>query len=210
MKTINQKYHHGDLRNTLIRSGLGLLVSDGISQLSLRKVAKKAGVSEAAPYRHFKNKQCLLAAIAEQGFLQLANRLHKAKQEFNQDVRKLIFKTGHAYINFAQENRQSMRIMFCFREKAEMKDYPSLQEASDEVLVCLVDVVEFCQTEGLTGPGHPLPLALSLWATLHGLSMILLDHCISQEYLLYADALDQLVDTNINVLLQGLKSHSRV
>ena len=61
---MRSKFHHGDLRNALIQSGLQILAQESIQALSLRKVAKSAGVSEAAPYRHFKDKEALLAAIA--------------------------------------------------------------------------------------------------------------------------------------------------
>src|SRR5215212_4914161 len=73
-----KRYHHGDLRNALIRAGQELLAQEGIAGLDMRKVARAAGVSHAAPYRHFADKQALLAAIAEDGFYQLAEGMDAA------------------------------------------------------------------------------------------------------------------------------------
>src|SRR5258708_15858992 len=70
-----KSYHHGDLRNALIQAGLELLSEGGAQELDLRKVARRAGVSHAAPYRHFADKQALIAAINEEGFHWLADRI---------------------------------------------------------------------------------------------------------------------------------------
>src|SRR5260370_9776352 len=71
-------YHHGDLRNALIQAGLELLSEGGGTALDLRKVAHRAGVSHAAPYRHFADKQALIAAINEEGFHRLPERIQTA------------------------------------------------------------------------------------------------------------------------------------
>src|SRR6516164_3531446 len=68
-------YHHGDLRHALIQAGLEMLSEGGAAALDLRKVARRAGVSHAAPYRHFADKQALVAAINEEGFRRLAERI---------------------------------------------------------------------------------------------------------------------------------------
>src|SRR5262245_57255125 len=74
----SKRYHHGDLRNALIQAGKTLLAEEGVAGLELRKVARAAGVSHAAPYRHFADKQALLAAIAEDGFYQLTEGMDAA------------------------------------------------------------------------------------------------------------------------------------
>ena len=73
-------YHHGDLKNALIQAGVKILSKEGISGLSLRKVARQAGVSHAAPYAHFADKQALIAAISTEGYKQLYTRLKKSKK----------------------------------------------------------------------------------------------------------------------------------
>jgi AcrR family transcriptional regulator len=76
-----KSYHHGDLRNALIQAGLELLAEGGVQELDLRKVARRAGVSHAAPYRHFADKQALIAAITEEGFRLLAEQIQATLSE---------------------------------------------------------------------------------------------------------------------------------
>src|SRR6266702_8384163 len=105
-------YHHGDLRNALIEAGLELLSEGGASALDLRKVARKAGVSHAAPYRHFADKQSLIAAINEEGFHRLAEQIQSTLREVTGDAVEQLFGIARAYVHFAQENPWLMREMF--------------------------------------------------------------------------------------------------
>jgi AcrR family transcriptional regulator len=198
----SSKYHHGDLKNCLIGCGLEILSKDGIQGLSLRNVAKRAGVSEAAPYRHFKDKEALIAAIGEQGFIRLAARLETVAEEHSEEAKILFFQSGLAYVHFARENPDAMRVMFRFRNADGEMEYPALQEAVDEAFSFLIDMVEYCQHAGLARPGHPMPLALSAWSAVHGLSMLLIDNCISNEVLQGID--DQsLLLTTLEIVLHG-------
>ena len=73
-----KNYHHGDLKNALIKAGIEILSKEGVSGLSLRKAARQAGVSHAAPYAHFADKQTLIAAIASDGHSKINERLEAA------------------------------------------------------------------------------------------------------------------------------------
>jgi AcrR family transcriptional regulator len=75
-------YHHSDLINALIQAGVEILAEDGVSGLSLRKVALKAGVSHSAPYAHFMDKQALIAAISTEGFRQLYERVSGVTEKY--------------------------------------------------------------------------------------------------------------------------------
>lgn len=196
------RFHHGNLRTALIQSGLEILAGDGIQGLSLRKVAKSAGVSEAAPYRHFKDKEALLAAIAEQGFIRLSERLESVEKQFSQDAKSLFYQSSRSYIDFARENPHAMRIMFRFRPDNSLEDYPELQDASDEAFSYLIDLVEYCQQEGIAQDGHPLPLALSIWSTIHGLSMLLIDGCIAPD-VFHGNSEEEMIQTTLNTILAG-------
>ena len=202
------KFHHGDLRNALIQSGLEILAEQGIHGLSLRKVAKSAGVSEAAPYRHFKHKEALLAAIAEQGFIRLSERLESTEEQFADDPATLFYQSCRTYIDFAQERPHSMRIMFRFRQTENLPEYPELQDAADEAFSYLIDMVEYCQQEGLARQGHPLPLALAAWSTVHGLSMLLIDDCISPD-VFEGSSQDAMIQSTLDTLLAGWQHEPR-
>src|SRR5579871_5249220 len=96
-------YHHGDLRHALIQAGLEMLSEGGAAALDLRKVARKAGVSHAAPYRHFADKQALVAAINEEGFRQLAERVQSTLQAAPDDAFEQLQGVARAYVLFAGE-----------------------------------------------------------------------------------------------------------
>lgn len=189
----------------LIQAGLEILANQGIQKLSLRKVAKSAGVSEAAPYRHFKHKESLLAAIAEQGFIQLAERLQDIEEAFAEDARTLFHRSCRTYIDFAKEHPDSMRIMFSFRQSDVATEYPDLQEAADEAFSYLIDMVEYCQQEGWARSGHPLPLALATWSSIHGISMLLIDGCISPD-LFKKTTEEAMIDNTITMTLAALQT----
>ena len=200
------KFHHGNLRSALIQGGLEILSQHGIQHLSLRKVAQSAGVSEAAPYRHFKDKEALLAAIAEQGFIRLSEQLEAVEEQFAEDAKTLFYRSCHSYIDFAREHPHSMRVMFRFRRAEDLSDYPELQDAADEAFSYLIDMVEYCQQEGLARPGHPLPLALAAWSTVHGLSMLLIDGCISPD-VFEDNSQASLIRSTLDTLLAGWQHH---
>src|SRR5438477_3225995 len=106
-------YQHGNLRQALIQAGLKLLGESGVAGLSLRAAAQLAGVSHAAPYRHFRDKDALVAAIAERGFRLLTARMEQEKQRCNSaDLRTRLTAIGVGYVSFAIEHPGYFRIIF--------------------------------------------------------------------------------------------------
>src|SRR5579885_1357404 len=95
-------YHHGDLRHTLIQAGVELLAEEGAQELDLRKVARRAGVSHAAPYRHFADKQALIAAVTEEGFRLLAEEIQVALREVSDEPFEQLLGIARAYVHFAK------------------------------------------------------------------------------------------------------------
>src|SRR6516225_5158968 len=92
-------YHHGDLRNALIQAGLELLAEGGAQELDLRKVARRAGVSHAAPYRHFADRQALIAAITEEGFRWLAEQIQETLRDAPDDSFDQLLGVARAYVS---------------------------------------------------------------------------------------------------------------
>jgi AcrR family transcriptional regulator len=103
-------YHHGDLRNALIREGRNLLEAQGVAELSLREVARRAGVSEAAPSRHFEGKEGLLAHIAAEGFRELTAQRMKILAE-GLDSLETVRSMLHSYVRYAQQNKGVFNLM---------------------------------------------------------------------------------------------------
>lgn len=164
-------YHHGDLRNALIEAGLEVLAAEGADGLSLRKVARKAGVSHAAPYRHFADKEALIAAIADEGFHMLAERMTAAIARFPADPRAQLLESGWAYIEFGLEHPDHLRVMF-----TRLSERRAFQARDSFEL--LVDTIEACQAAGVVAAGDALELALTSWATVHGMALLLIENKI--------------------------------
>jgi AcrR family transcriptional regulator len=114
-------YHHGDLRTALIRSAAALVNDRGLAGVSLREVARRAGVSHAAPYHHFSSKESLLAALAAEGFADLDAALARAESRAGADPRARLEALGVAYVRFALAKPEMFRAMF----RASAKDVGS-------------------------------------------------------------------------------------
>ena len=115
-------YHHGDLRRGLLESAAAILEREGPSALSLRAVAREAGVSPAAPYYHFRDKDELLAAIAREGFGQLKQAMEAACEGVG-DPQEKVSAVGAAYVTFARAHPALYRVMYdCARSGADLPD----------------------------------------------------------------------------------------
>jgi AcrR family transcriptional regulator len=169
---MNHSYHHGDLKNALIRAGIEILSKDGVQALTLRQVAKKAGVSHAAPYAHFADKQALIAAIAAEGYRQLYEKL-AAAQESRVDALARLMAVAQAYAQFAIDEPDHFKITFSGVVEAE-KDYPDYVEQSKRCFALVMVVVTDCQSGGILEPGDPELATVSVWASIHGFVQLML------------------------------------
>jgi AcrR family transcriptional regulator len=115
-------YHHGDLSRALILAGRRILEKEGPTALSLRAVAREAGVSPAAPYHHFKDKGDLLAAVASEGWQELGEAIGKARGEAT-EPRHGLSQIGFAYVTFARANPNLYRLMY--DTACDMADMPA-------------------------------------------------------------------------------------
>jgi AcrR family transcriptional regulator len=105
-------YHHGDLRNALVREASAIIEKDGFDALSLRELARRLGVTQAAPYHHFANKEALVGAVAAQGFETLYNVQLRAAAAARPDPRAKLEAIGLAYVTFALEHGGYFHAMF--------------------------------------------------------------------------------------------------
>ncbi len=177
-----KKYHHGDLENALVRAGVEILSKEGIGGLSLRKVAQRVGVSYAAPYAHFKDRQALIAAISTEGFKQLYNALDAAVSAQAGDPKQQLVDGACAYLQFALDNTAIFKIMFSGVLEKE-KDYPAFVESSRKTFDKVVEVVLACQAAGLLLPADPELMAVSVWGQVHGVVSLALEGQISHTVL---------------------------
>jgi AcrR family transcriptional regulator len=198
-----RSYHHGDLRNALIRAGLELLAEGGAAALDLRKVARKAGVSHAAPYRHFADKQALIAAINEEGYYRLVERMRAARaQEPDDDIFAQLLAIALAYIHFAIDNPWLMREMFSGLT-VERESYPDLYEASKQVFKQYAEVITRGQQQGSIVQGEVGGLAGVLWSLLHGVAMLIIENQMS-PYVEGPEKIEHMALLSVQTLYRGM------
>lgn len=164
------RYHHGDLRTALLEAGEAELAETGIEAFSLRKVAKRAGVSHAAPAHHFGDVSGLLTALAEMGNRRFVGYMSAAEDAAADPVERLL-RAGIGYVNFAAENTALFRLVFA-SEKPDC-DEPRLKRARTAAFQHLVDLVD------ALGGGNPfddpdaMTDAMAIWSVAHGLADLL-------------------------------------
>jgi len=167
-------YHHGNLRSALLDEAVRVLAEAGVTNLSLRELARRLGVSHAAPYRHFADKDALLAAIAEQGFALLSSELDAAAAQHPDEPAYQLADTGWAYVRFALRNPQHFQVMFG-RGAASQATHADLLAAGQHAFGSLLRVLEHRQRTGRIVSGELRDLAVAAWSLVHGLATLLLD-----------------------------------
>jgi AcrR family transcriptional regulator len=157
-------YHHGDLRNALLDAARAILEEESLGGLSLRAVARRAGVSHAAPYRHFPNHEALLVELATEGFAELRAGIVEAATAPGVEQDR-IANVGAAYMRFVAKRPALARLMFG-PQLPNREAFPGLADAAggigDEIGRAL----------------HDSALGLAVWAAVHGLAMLVLENVI--------------------------------
>lgn len=162
-------YHHGDLRAALIKGAVELIRDVGAEGLTLREVARRVDVSHTAPYRHFRDKEDLTAAIAEEGFVILAREMERANKAKETPRRRLLL-GGRAYVAFALKRPEHFKVMFA--TDLDAKRHPDARKAADRAFAGLVALVTACQEAGQIRGGHTLTLARIAWSQVHGIASL--------------------------------------
>ena len=167
-------YHHPDLREAMIRVAEQLLESDGPGGWTVRAAARIAGVSSGAPYRHFADKDTLLAAVAERGFNQLRSEIEARLAGAEDTTGARLSALGEAYVSFAVSSPGRYQIMFG-RDIFDRKLHPSLCSAADRTFEALRDEMQRAQSVGSLRADQPAEaIAAAAWAMIHGLADLLL------------------------------------
>ena len=177
-----ESYHHGDLKNALVAAGVEILAGEGLNAISLRNVAKKAGVSHSAPYAHFKDKQALLAAISTEGFKKLLTQLKSVVSQYKEQPEQLLPEACWVYYQFALQETNIFKMMFSGVLEKE-KDYSDFVEVVQKTFQVVVEVVTICQTAGILQAGESQLTAMTLWAQIHGMISLYLEGQISHTIL---------------------------
>lgn len=171
---MGDRYHHGDLHEALLDAGLELIDEHGLKGFSLREVARIAGVSHAAPYRHFSDKDALVAALAERGY-RLFNHALSAAAATASAAEGRLQAIGVAYVDFAQQHADYYELLF-----GDSVSKSSYSEELYELSLTSLRLLEatVAQQVGSDAVHHA---ALSLWASLHGIVTLYLHGKLPRE-----------------------------
>ena len=169
-----ERYHHGDLKNALLDAAWDLASEGSVDHFTLREVARRAGVSPAAPYHHFADKNDLVRQLAIRAFEAMRQTLQTAADSAT-DATQQLEAMGVAYLRFAFTHAAEFRFMFK-RELCGAPGQPDpLEVAGRAAQAVLYDVVVAAQANQTIRAGDPQIIVLSIWSAIHGLSGILLE-----------------------------------
>lgn len=171
-KTRRDSYHHGDLKRALTSAALSLVAERGPKGFTLTEAARRAGVSAAAPYRHFTDKAHLLATVAEQGFVDLHAALTAGADAASGPSDRLIA-IGRVYVRWAVGHSDQYRVMF--GADTDKTQHPSLAVAAGQAFGNLLEAIAGCQAAGLLGGEEPLKVAGPLWSLVHGIASLAIE-----------------------------------
>ena len=162
-------YHHGHLKEELLKAALALIGQVGPQAFTLREVARRAGVSHNAPYRHFRDKDELLALVAVQGFERLTSAMKRSAARGATPIERFRL-CGRGYISFALRWPEHFLVMFDLPPSRDK--YPEYAGAGEEAFATLRRLVIECQEAGALTSGEPEPLALMAWSMVHGIAKL--------------------------------------
>jgi AcrR family transcriptional regulator len=182
------RYHHGDLRNALLRTGLKLVEAKGPEAFSLREAAREVGVSAAAAYRHFADKAALLAALAEDGHARLAVAMERAleavggRRGTKARVIAAVEATAASYVEFAVSHPAHFRVMFGPYKQAEGFE-PGGDPSGRNAFQILIDLCDELVATGLVSAKARASGGAEIvaWSTVHGLSGLLVDGALELD-----------------------------
>jgi AcrR family transcriptional regulator len=163
-------YHHGHLREALLQAAIQLIAEVGPAGFTLREVARRAGVSHNAPYRHFPEQKNLLAAVAGQGFRELTQAMLEAVTHHRDSVVRLK-QAGLAYVEFALDRPEHFTVMFDVPPASKLDD-PDDAQAAEQAFGTLLGFVKHCQDDRQFPGGDVHQLALLAWSMVHGIAKL--------------------------------------
>lgn len=188
-----RRYHHGDLRAALLDAAERGVRAHGAAQLSLRDLAREVGVSHAAPRRHFADRQELLDALAQAGYIRLGERIRSAVGDASEEFATRTRSAVSAFAHFATENPALLELMNSTKRQGES----GAARAAEAAFEPIVELIREGQVEGVLEAGEPEELGLVLYATVNGITMLV------NTKMVPAGRLDELTDTAVGQFLRG-------
>ncbi len=197
MEASTRPYHHGNLRSELLVHAERALAEGGIRDLSLRELARQAGVSHAAPRRHFPDKQALLDALAEDGFERLGRELETAMDAAGDAFDARLRAFAHAYVRFATEHAALLELMFAVKHSPDAGE--GSRAASERAFAAPLALVAKAQADGQIVGGDPERVSIVAFAALQGLASLINGGLVDEP------ERDELVADAVERMLLGMR-----
>lgn len=169
MPAAEQPYHHGNLRQALLEQAETTLSSTGVDGLSLRQLAREAGVSHAAPSRHFRDRQALLDALAESGFARMTASMARAV-DAPATPRERMSALAEAYVRFALDHPELLTLMYSTKHTPGATE--QLLAAGQSSMDLTISVITDAQDAGDIAAGDPKTIALVAFSMFHGIATL--------------------------------------
>lgn len=193
MATSKDNYHHGNLKDALVMAARTQVAAEGAASLNLRALARELGVTHPAVYRHFKDKDALLEAVAQRGFEALANELHASGG--GEGLEKRLSALTRAYLDFAMANPELLRVMFALIPAEQREQNEALYAASKRAYAALLECVAELDGDAYVN-------SAVVWSTLHGLAKLTIERQVPK--LVDPDTREDVLAKAVEVLRKGL------
>lgn len=199
----NKPYHHGNLKEAAVLTALEMVENKGLEAITLRELSRRIGASRTAIYRHFENKEALIQAVILAGFERFDACFVDIFSRDDLDVLERFSMMGRAYLSFAADNPELYRLLFGERVRQEREEVCDLEDADKATgFHALVGLIEAGQRLKVFKAGDAFLMAATVWAMIHGLSLLIID-----GHLIISDKIDAIFETGIETLLEGMKSN---
>ena len=204
--TKNPRYHKGNLREKLLREAARLIARDGLRGVSMRKLGSRLGISRMAAYHHFADKDDLLAAVGQDGYRRLLERVQAAASGGAPPLERLRAALI-GYVRFALEETEYFRLMFAnlldrplhMEPVAELRPIAFSSPEAFAAYNVLLSGVKQCQSDGVFQSGDPLVIADTLHAFIHGVARLAIDNHLKSDF-------EQILNQGVASLLDGLSA----
>ena len=196
-------YHHGNLRAALLSEAAAMIAECGASSVTMRALGRRIGVSRAAAYRHFTDKNALLVAVAAAGFERLHDRIRAIGADAPGSSLERVRRMGEEYVRFALDNPAHYRLMYG-KESLTRQDLPELREAGNALYEHLVGVIRVHQRSGVIRRQDARAQAYVAWSTVHGLASLVIEGQIRGT-----DDIDGLIRQTTRTVLDGMRARRR-